>query len=157
MTDNTINSELEQLYKNDFQSKTEVGFEDYDRTKIWREMCKKGKFVNILEELMNVYTLGKIYAKDNETYKMISLLLKQFGLEKYKNDLINLINSKGRYSCNSVGESCYLLSNTSNAPIRKLNHEYPDDEDANRIMALGSYVLKKFKVSNFDELRAKLN
>jgi len=88
MTDNTINSELEQLYKNDFQSKTEVGFEDYDRIKIWREMKKKGTFVNILEQLMNVYTLGKIYTKNNEIYKTVSSLFKQFGLEKYKNDLI---------------------------------------------------------------------
>lgn len=154
MTDNTINSELEQLYKDDFQSKTEVDYRDYDRYKISDEMRKKRIFVTILEHLLNIYTHGNIFRKDEEMYRTISSVLKEFGLEQYKNDLIKEI--KTTYAI-SVGESCYLLSSTTNAPIRKLNHEFPDDNDANKIMELGSYILKKFNVSNFDELRANLN
>ena len=154
MTDNTINSELEQLYKDNFQSKTEVDYKDYDRYKISDEIRKKHTFVNILEHLLNIYTLGKIFRKDEEMYKTISAILKEFGLEQYKNDLVREI--KTSYGI-SVSESCYLLSNTTNAPIRKLNHEFPNDEDANRIMKLGSYILKKFNASNFDELRTNLN
>lgn len=153
MSKNNINSELEQLYKDNFQSKTKIDYRDYDRYKISDEMRKKYIFVTILEHLLNIYTHGNIFRKDEEMYRTISSVLKEFGLEQYKNDLIKEI--KTSYGI-SVSESCYLLSSTSNAPIRKLSHDYPDDDDAIKIMKLGAYILKKFNVSNFDDLRANL-
>ena len=82
-------------------------------------------------------------------YKTVNITLKKFGLEKYANDVINSINHSWGSDFN---ESCMLLSNTINAPIRKLNSEYPDD-DSNKIMKFGAYILKQKGASNFDDLK----
>lgn len=82
----------------------------------------------------------------------IALTLKKFGLEKYiKSVFSELKNSWG----NSYRESCGLLSNTINAPIRKLNFEVGGD-DSLKIMKFGASILRKFGVSNFDDLPKKI-
>ena len=53
----------------------------------------------------------------------------------------------------TFNDSCKLLSHTSNVPIRKLNTEDPD-EDSNRIMRLGAWILRSKGASNFDQLIA---
>lgn len=40
-------------------------------------------------------------------------------------------------------------------PIRKLNTEIPNNDDSNRIMRLGAYILRKYKCSNFNDLSRK--
>lgn len=149
MTENTINDEISELYKNDYHHRTEMKYDDYDRYKISKNVLKQNKFVYILYHLFNVLTDGKLNRGDKNMYKTVNITLKKFGLEKYANDVINSINHSWGSDFN---ESCMLLSNTINAPIRKLNSEYPDD-DSNKIMKFGAYILKQKGASNFDDLK----
>lgn len=152
MTDNTINDEIVQLYKEDFYSSNEKTYKDQERYQISKSFRNTSIYITILCELMNVLSLGKIYNREQESYKLIAVTLKKFGLEKYIKPVIDELSHRWG---NSFEESCYLLSNTINAPIRKLNTEIPDSDDSNRIMRLGAYVLRKYKCSNFNDLSTK--
>ena len=152
MTDNTINDEIVQLYKEDFYSSNEKTYKDQERYQISKSFRNTSIYITILCELMNVLSLGKIYNREQESYKLIAVTLKKFGLEKYIKPVIDELSHRWG---NSFEESCYLLSNTINAPIRKLNTEMPDSDDSNRIMRLGAYVLRKYKCSNFNDLSTK--
>lgn len=149
MTNNVINNEIEQMYRNDFHSRTEMRYDDYDRYKMGKDFTNESKYIEILKNLFNVMTSGKIYNRSQESYKTISTTLKKFGLEKYTNAVIDAINHSWG---NSYEESCGLLSNTINAPIKGLNSEIPND-DSNRIMRLGAYILRQKGVSNFDDCK----
>lgn len=149
MTNNIINDEIKEMYKNDFHSRTEMQYNDYDRYKMGKDFSHESSYIKILRHLFNVLTDGKIYNRTQENYKIISTTLKQFGLEKYINAVINEINHSWG---NSFEESCELLANTMNAPIRKLNTEIQDD-DSNRIMRFGAYVLKQKGVNNFNDCK----
>ena len=98
--------------------------------------------------LLNVLSDGEIFRKDNRAYALISNTLQKFGLEQYKPSVISELKRTRGYAFN---DSCDLLSNTSNVPIRKLNTDIPD-EDSNRIMRLGAWILKNKGASNFDQL-----
>ena len=52
-------------------------------------------------------------------------------------------------------QSCNLLANTCNAPLRKLNHEV-GDEDSLNIMRFAADILKKYKVNSFSALPDKV-
>lgn len=151
MTANNINKEIESEYQNGSEPYIDNSYTNSDRYKISKEFMKENTYIKILENLLNLLTKGNIYKKNNEAFETISNVLKQFGLERYKDGLIKQIR---RSYGTSFVESCELLSSTSNTPIRKLNSlEYPDDKDSTKIMQLGAYVLKKFGVSNFDDLK----
>lgn len=151
MTNNTINDEIAQLYKDDFHATTDKEYNEFDRYRISNDFSRRSKYVTILCELFNVLSLGEIYSMKDKAYKLVATTLKQFGLDAYIADTMKEIKSKWG---NSFEESCSLLSNTINAPIRKLNSEHPE-EDSNRIMRLGAYILRKYGCSNFDTLRTK--
>lgn len=151
MTNNVINNEIKDLYKNDFHARKEMEYKDYDRYKISKDFQVQNKNVEILKHVLNVLSNGKIFDGSNDSYALINKTLKQFGLEKYVAPVINDIKKSWG---SSFEESCGLLSNTINTPIRKLNTDHPSEE-SNRIMKLGVYVLRKHKVSNFDDLRRK--
>ena len=149
MTNNIINDEIKEMYKNDFHSRTEMQYDDYDRYRMSKDLMRERSYIKILKHLFNVLTDGQIYNRTQENYKIISTTLKKFGLEKYTNAVINEINHSWG---NSFEESCELLTNTINAPIRKLNTEIPYD-DSNRIMRFGAYILKQKGVNNFNDCK----
>ena len=153
MTDNTINDEIEQLYKDDFHATTERKYSDQPLYRAYKDISHKNTYVTILLHLLNVLSNGEIFRKDNRAYALISNTLQKFGLEQYKADVIKYLKSAYYYS---FDESCELLAHTSNVPIRKLNTEHPH-EDSNRIMRLGAWILKNKGVSNFDQLIARGN
>ena len=148
MTDNIINNEIEQLYKDGFHAKTERDYSDQPLYRVHKDISQKNKYVTILLHLLNVLSDGEIFRKDNRAYALISNTLHKFGLEQYRSSVMSELKRTRGYAFN---ESCRLLSNTSNVPIRKLNTEYPD-EDSNRIMRLGAWILKNKGASNFDQL-----
>ena len=148
MTDNIINNEIEQLYKDDFHAKTERDYSDQPLYRAHKDISHKNKYVTILLHLLNVLSDGEIFRKDNRAYALISNTLHKFGLEQYRPSVMSELKRTRGYAFN---ESCRLLSNTSNVPIRKLNTEDPD-EDSNRIMRLGAWILKNKGTSNFDQL-----
>lgn len=151
MSEKNINTEIENEYNSGSQPYIDNSYTNSERYKVLNGFRKTNTYVTILEHLFNILTHGKIYKKDKEAFDTISSILKQFGLEQYKGDLINQIRHS--YGTSFI-ESCELLTSTTNAPIRKLNSiEYPDDNDSTKIMELGAYVLKKFGVSNFDDLK----
>ena len=152
MTDNTINDEIVQMYKEDFYSSNEKTYKDQERYQVSKSLQNTDTYIAILCELMNVLSLGKIYNREQESYKLIAVTLKKFGLEKYIKPVIDELSHRWG---NSFEESCYLLSSTINAPIRKLNTEIPNNDDSNRIMRLGAYILRKYKCSNFNDLSKK--
>ena len=153
MTDNTMNNEIEQLYKDDFHAKTERDYSDQPLYRAYKDISHKNTYVTILLHLLNVLSNGEIFKKDKNAFALISNTLQKFGLEQYKTDVINHL--KSTYYC-SFNKSCELLSHTSNVPIKKLNTNYPD-EDSNRIMRLGAWILKNKGVSNFDQLTERGN
>ena len=153
MTDNTINDEIEQLYRDDFHATTERTYSDQPLYRADKGISHRNKYIIILLHLLNVLSDGEIFRKDNRAYALISNTLQKFGLEQYKADVIKYL--KSAYYC-SFDESCELLAHTSNVPIRKLNTERPY-EDSNRIMRLGAWILKNKGVSNFDRLIARGN
>ena len=146
MTDNTINTEIEDIYKNSYKIKQEKDYTDYEGYKISKELSKDTTKATILYKLFNILTSGRI-CREQKYYILVSNLLKKYDLEKYKNLVFQNFRSFGE----SPRESCYLLSNTMNAPIRKLNTEHGDD-DSNKIMKFGADVLRKYKVNNFNDL-----
>jgi len=151
MSENNINADIENEYNNGSNPYVDTSYTNSERYKVSKDLMKENTYVSILEHLFNILTKGKMYEKNNESFEIIANTLKHFGLEKYKNSLIKKIRKS--YGI-SFKESCELLSSTSNAPIRKLNsEEFPNDDDSNRIMRLGAYVLKKYNVSNFDDLK----
>lgn len=153
MTDNTINNEIEQLYKDDFHATTERSYSDQPLYTTHKDISSKNKKTEILLHLLNVLSDGEIFRKDNNAFALISNTLQKFGLDQYKSGIIYALKHTRGYFFN---DSCELLANTSNVPIRKLNTEYPD-EDSNRIMRLGAWILKKKGVSNFLQLMRRGN
>lgn len=151
MTNNTINDEILKLQQDDFHAKTQMDWRDYDRAKINNELDNKGKYVEILKHLMVVYFDGKGLRNGQETYKKVADLLRKYGLEKYIEGTVSRLNKAWG---NDFLESCNLLTNTINAPLRKLNTEFPGD-DANKIMKLGAYVLRSKGANNFNDLLTK--
>ena len=149
MTDNNINDEIKKEY-DDGNIYINTNFTNSERYKISHEIFSKNhQYITILEHLFNILTDGKIYNKSQEIYSFIADTLEKFGLKQYITPLIKQLQKS--YGTN-YKESASLLSNTVNAPIRRLNHDFPDDEDSNRIMKFGSYVLKNKNASNFDEI-----
>lgn len=148
MTNNTINDEILKLQQNDFHARTQMDWRDYDRTKISNDFDNKDRYVEILKHLMVVYFDGKGLQNGQETYKKVADLLRKFGLEKYIESTVSRLN---RAWSNDFLESCNLLTNTANAPLRKLNTEHPGN-DSNKIMKLGAYVLRSKGANNFNDL-----
>lgn len=151
MSKNNINAEFEEemnKYSEPYFSKS---YGDSERGKALGMKNKTDKYVEILYHLFNVLTMGNLRKNFNETFSIVSNVLKKFGLEHYKDDLVKRM-MRG-YGTQFI-ESCELLSSTANVPIRKLNtDEYQDDTDASKIMEVGAYVLRKLGASNFDDLK----
>ena len=148
MTDNIINNEIEQLYKDDFHAKTERDYSDQPLYRVHKDISHKNTYVTILLHLLNVLSDGEIFRKDNRAYALISNTLQKFGLEQYRPSVMSELKRTRGYAFN---ESCELLASTSNVPLKKLNTKHPGD-DSNRIMRLGAWILKSKGVSNFDQL-----
>lgn len=153
MTDNTMNNEIEQLYKDDFHAKTERDYSDQPLYRAYKDISHKNTYVTILLHLLNVLSNGEIFKKDKNAFALVSNTLQKFGLEQYRPSVMSELKRSRGYDFN---ESCELLAHTSNVPIKKLNTEHPY-EDSNRIMRLGAWILKNKGVSNFDQLIARGN
>lgn len=159
MTDNTINAEIAELYKNSYKLQKDVS--DYDRLqnsdmhRMGEENRNKKIKTDILCELFNILTNGRIGGRklQPEHYKLVVDMLQKYGLQEYKNDILQRFTYWGWG--HRASESCNLLANTSNTPIRKLNHEI-GGEDSIKIMKFGADVLRSFGATNFDDLGRKL-
>lgn len=150
MTDNTINAEIDDMYKNHYNIQKSADYRDTELYKAGKGFSIRGTKAGVLYELFNVLTLGRI-SREPQYYKLIADVLKKYGLEQYKHDVFKELRGWGK----SASESCSLLSGTVNAPIRKLNTEHGDN-DSVKIMKFGADILRKFGVNNFDDLARKL-
>jgi hypothetical protein len=152
MTENDINTEMQERYENDYKMIQEPNNSDKVLNKSWDEIRNRTTKLNIIAALMNIcfdtntikYVNGTI---PQNIIQQIALILKRFNLQGYTAQVINELKK----SRDNFNELCHLLSSTVNLPIRKLNTEIGDDE-SNNIMMLAAYVLKKYNCTNFDTL-----
>ena len=151
MTSNTINKEMEDLYNSGFHAKhDEDDYEDSELYRLSNKVKKENEFKAIIEKLLNILTHGKIYTTKENIYPFISSILKKFGLEKFVSVIAQNIK-KNHYTHNSYNEDAAVLG-TSTFNLRRLAHEYYDDDDSVSIMKFAAYVLKKCNCSSFDQL-----
>lgn len=144
MTDNTINSEIEEMYNNSY----DINYGERERGDMgFSRLSKERRIVfnetMVLCNLINVLHGGYLY-QDKDVYKFISNVLKKYGLENTSNKVMKMIP---KYWRDSFEESCRAVS----GPIRRLNTEYGSD-NANKIMMLGADILRQNRVNNFDTL-----
>lgn len=151
MTENTINGQMKELYNKSFEGGDTKEYDDTEAYKTSQIFMGETKKINVLRELFNVLTLGEIYRTEDKD-KIIATTLKKYNLSKYINKVRKEMS--GRWG-NSYTESCNLLANTCNAPLRKLNHEV-GDEDSLNIMRFAADILKKYKVNSFSALPDKV-
>lgn len=152
MTENNINTEMEEIYHNDHNIKQEPDYRDKPLYKSAMKFKDRTTKLNIITALMSIcfntnyvrYIKGEL---PQETMQEIALVLKKFNLQRYTSSVLDELKKLRE----SFSELCHLLSSTVNLPLRKLNTEMDDDE-ANNIMMLGAYVLKKYNCTNFDSL-----
>jgi len=151
MTENTINDQMKSLYDKAYEGGDNKEYNETEAYRTSQGFMGERKKINVLTELFNVLTLGEIY-RSNDKDKIIATTLKKYNLAKY----INIVRKElsGRWG-NSYAESCNLLSNTCNAPLRKLNHEVGDDDSLN-IMRFAADILKKYGVNSFTALPSKV-
>lgn len=151
MTENTINDQMKELYNKSFEGGDTKEYDDTEAYRTSQIFMGETKKINVLRELFNVLTLGEIYRTEDKD-KIIATTLKKYNLSKYINKVRKEMS--GRWG-NSYTESCNLLANTCNAPLRKLNHEV-GDEDSLNIMRFAADILKKYKVNSFSALPDKV-
>jgi len=151
MTENTINDQMKELYNKSFEGGDTKEYDDTEAYKTSQIFMGETKKINVLRELFNVLTLGEIYRTEDKD-KIIATTLKKYNLSKYINKVRKEMS--GRWG-NSYTESCNLLANTCNAPLRKLNHEV-GDEDSLNIMRFAADILKKYKANSFSALPYKV-
>ncbi len=152
MTENNINTEIEELYQNDYNIQQEPDYRDKPLYKSSMEIRNHAVKLNVITALINVcfdinYVKYTNRGIPQNIIQEIALLLKRFNLQGYTSSVLNELKK----SSESYSELCHLLSSTVNLPIRRLNTEIGDDE-SNDIMMLAAYVLKKHGCTNFDDL-----
>ena len=141
-----INDKMEEIYNNYGDNEYRTLPVDYGQAG-HEELRMKNRFASFLLSMINIEHGGYLRYDKNKVQYVIDFL-RNTGFIDYKNLVIADLNN--HYFDESLESSCINLSD-----LRKLNSEYPDSQDASRLMVLGVRILKNNSVSSFDELKMK--
>lgn len=143
----TINDKLKEM-QNNYQSEEGKYLRVRTNSDIHIIRRMKQLYRVILSDIVNILHNGYLRYDKNKN-QFIADTLKKYGFEEYISDVVRITNDS--YWDPSL-ESC---SNELEKELRKLNTEYPYDNDANRLMKLGAKVIKLNSAKSFSDLTRK--
>ena len=140
----TINDKMEAIMNNYGSDEYKKYQGDYSSEASEHNRMRR-KFATMLVSMINIAHGGYLrYDKDKDRF--IINYLRKTGFMDYKDFVFGIVNGS------FFDESLETSARTLKDGLRKLNSEYPESQEANRLMQLGAQILKREGITNFDEL-----